>query len=128
MTTETPTDDQSNAIEEAPEEKKLEIVGSENPHSATFVIRDEDHTLGNSIRHVLAQDNRVELVGYSIPHPLENKMHLRIQTLPLAADRTPSTFTAADALQFGCNGIKERAEHMRSVFDAALEAYEAEQS
>ena len=116
-----------NEIEAAPEEKKLEIIGSDSAHAATFVIRDEDHTLGNSLRHVLAQDERVELVGYSIPHPLDNKLHLRIQTLRYDADRSPSNFSAVDALQFGCEGLKSRADHMRSVFDQALNDFRNEQ-
>ena len=124
---EVPPEETETEIEEAPEEKKLEIIGSDSKHAATFVIKDEDHTLGNSIRHVLAQDERVELVGYSIPHPLDNKMHVRIQTLPYDINRAPSNFSATDALQFGCEGLKARAAHIRDVFDQALLDFQKEQ-
>ena len=45
---------------------------------ATYVLIDEDHTLGNALRYMLAKRDDVELVGYSIPHPSENKLNLRI--------------------------------------------------
>ncbi len=42
---------------------------------------DEDHTLGNSLRNILSQRADVEFCGYSIPHPSENKLNLRLQTI-----------------------------------------------
>lgn len=42
--------------------------------------RDEDHTLGNALRHVLMQNKEVDFCGYSVPHPSEPKMNLRLQT------------------------------------------------
>ena len=36
-------------------EHKLQVQTGETPASATFVLGDEDHTLGNSLRHVLMQ-------------------------------------------------------------------------
>ena len=42
--------------------------------------RDEDHTLGNALRHVLMQNDEVDFCGYSVPHPSEPKMNLRLQT------------------------------------------------
>ncbi|WFD39334.1 RNA polymerase subunit AC19 [Malassezia japonica] len=40
---------------------------------------DEDHTLGNALRYMLMKDPRVEFCGYTIPHPSESKIHMRIQ-------------------------------------------------
>ena len=49
--------------------------------SSTFVFGDEDHTLGNALRHCLQQRTAdVEFCGYSVPHPTEPYMHLRLQT------------------------------------------------
>ena len=48
---------------------------------ATYVFYDEDHTLGNSLRYILSQRPDVEFCGYSIPHPSENKLNLRLQTI-----------------------------------------------
>lgn len=65
--------------------------------AASFEFEEEDHTLGNALRYMIMkkyidppQNNafaakcpcspEVELCGYSIPHPSEAKMNLRIQT------------------------------------------------
>lgn len=56
------------------------IVKGSLPDSQTFCIGDEDHTLGNSLRHILIRDHSVEFAGYSVPHPAEPVVHLRIQT------------------------------------------------
>ena len=39
----------------------------------------EDHTLGNMIRHQLLKDPNVIFAGYKNPHPLEHKIILRVQ-------------------------------------------------
>jgi len=48
---------------------------------ATFYFRDEDHTLGNSLRYVLSLTPHVSFVGYTVPHPSNPIMNLRIQTV-----------------------------------------------
>ena len=45
------------------------------------MFSNEDHTLGNMLRVVLSGHSDVEFVGYSIPHPSDTKMNLRLQTL-----------------------------------------------
>eukprot|EP00700_Malawimonas_jakobiformis_P001079 EC720323.1.p2 GENE.EC720323.1~~EC720323.1.p2 ORF type:complete len:113 (+),score=17.87 EC720323.1:87-425(+) len=47
---------------------------------ATFELSNEDHTFGNSIRYVLMRNREVTFCGYSIPHPSENQMNIRLQT------------------------------------------------
>ena len=56
------------------------------PNAAIFTINKEDHTLGNMIRHQLLKDPNVLFAGYKNPHPLENRILLRIQT---TSDYTP---------------------------------------
>ncbi|KAL3776184.1 hypothetical protein HJC23_008221 [Cyclotella cryptica] len=58
----------------------FELRGTGPPTSRTFVLGDEDHTLGNALRHVLIQDPRVNFAGYCVPHPSEPVVHLRVQT------------------------------------------------
>ncbi|KAL5206319.1 hypothetical protein ABZP36_034528 [Zizania latifolia] len=48
--------------------------------ASSFSIMEEDHTLANSVRFVLNQDPRVAFCGYSIPHPADNKVNIRVQT------------------------------------------------
>ena len=50
---------------------------------ATYVFNNQDHTLGNLLRVVLNGNADVEFAGYSIPHPSQAKMNLRIQTRTL---------------------------------------------
>lgn len=52
---------------------------SKDSSCTTFVIRGEDHTLGNALRYVVAKNPKTEFCGYSIHHPSDNKVHLRIQ-------------------------------------------------
>ena len=80
------------------------------PNASIFTINKEDHTLGNLIRYMtnyswpsritlldtssnfnilrcqLLKDPNVLFAGYKNPHPLENKVILRIQT---TSDYTP---------------------------------------
>ncbi|KAL1140076.1 hypothetical protein AAG570_000008 [Ranatra chinensis] len=50
------------------------------PNAAIFTINKEDHTLGNMIRNQLLKDPDVLFAGYKVPHPLEHKFVIRIQT------------------------------------------------
>lgn len=68
--------------EEQPQEEGLTIQQEQNDkRCATYVFNNEDHTLGNLLRTILSGHSNVEFVGYSIPHPSETKMNLRLQTL-----------------------------------------------
>ena len=66
--------------------------------SRTFVFYNEGHTLGNPIRTIMMQQQEVlswshgfregvEFCGYSVPHPVEAKMHLRVQTTGLGQEQ-----------------------------------------
>jgi len=62
-------------------EKKITIEkDTKVPHAAIFTVNKEDHTLGNMIRMQLLKDPHVLFAGYKVPHPLEHKFILRIQT------------------------------------------------
>ncbi|XP_044757789.1 DNA-directed RNA polymerase II subunit RPB11 [Coccinella septempunctata] len=56
------------------------------PNAAIFTVNKEDHTLGNMIRNQLLKDPNVLFAGYKVPHPLEHKFVIRIQT---TADYSP---------------------------------------
>lgn len=69
------------------EEKKIiKEQDTKVPNAAIFTINKEDHTLGNMIRNQLLKDPNVLFAGYKVPHPLEHKFILRIQT---TSDYTP---------------------------------------
>lgn len=91
---------------EGEEEHKVEIVG-DDPTCVTFTFTDEDHTLGNALRYVLMKNKAVELCGYSIPHPSDNKMNLRLQTY-----KKPATQVLHEAIA----QLKEMAETIKTKF------------
>ncbi|KAG1731846.1 RBP11-like subunits of RNA polymerase [Suillus paluster] len=47
--------------------------------AATYQIFDESHTIGNALRWMIMKNPKVEFCGYSVPHPSENHIQLRIQ-------------------------------------------------
>jgi len=58
----------------------FELRGTGPATSRTFVLGDEDHTLGNALRHVLINDARIDFAGYCVPHPSEPVVHIRVQS------------------------------------------------
>jgi DNA-directed RNA polymerases I and III subunit RPAC2 len=46
-----------------------------------------DHTIGNSLRHIIMRQPETDFCGYSVPHPYEPKMNLRVQSHGLPAIR-----------------------------------------
>lgn len=98
---------------EKEEESKLEISGTDET-CLTFVIRDEDHTLGNALRYVLMKNPDVRFCGYSIPHPSENIMNIRVETY---------RESAADLFRKALLGLRAMSEHMKTSFTAELEDY-----
>lgn len=64
-------------------EKKITIAkDTKVPNAAIFTVNKEDHTLGNLLMHQLLHDPQVLFAGYKVPHPLEHKFVLRVQTTP----------------------------------------------
>ncbi|RUP25356.1 DNA-directed RNA polymerase [Jimgerdemannia flammicorona] len=61
----------------------------------TFSLKDEDHTLGNALRYMIMKNPEVDYCGYSIPHPSEAKMNIRVQT----TDRTSAIEVMDKGLQ-----------------------------
>ena len=49
-------------------------------HTSVFVINKEDHTFGNAVKMMLLRNPKVRYVAYRKPHPLENKIEIKIQT------------------------------------------------
>lgn len=45
----------------------------------TLELLDEDHTLGNALRHMILKNPDVKFCGYALPHPNERKINFQIQ-------------------------------------------------
>ncbi|TXG74230.1 hypothetical protein EZV62_002809 [Acer yangbiense] len=82
--------------------------------NATFSITDEDHTLANAIRFTLNQDSRVSFCGYSIPHPSDALVNVRVQT---------SGDPAREVLKDACLDLMLMCRHVRSTFDKAVDDF-----
>ena len=67
---------------EVAEEDKLKIIPDkeDGKFNCTYTFQNEDHTLGNILRYTLMKDPNTLFCGYSIPHPSEDLMNVRLQT------------------------------------------------
>ncbi|KAK6247157.1 hypothetical protein QUC31_018722 [Theobroma cacao] len=84
--------------------------------AATFSLTEEDHTLANAVRFTLNQDPRVTFCGYSIPHPSNARVNIRVQT---TGDPAREVFKDA------CQDLMLMCRHVRSGFDKAVEDFKA---
>lgn len=82
--------------------------------SATFVMKNEDHTLANALRNVIVNYTDVEFCGYSMPHPSEAKVHFRIQS---------TERSAIDILKAGLLDLKKMANELLRNFETELKAF-----
>jgi DNA-directed RNA polymerase I and III subunit RPAC2 len=106
----------------------FEVKGGDSPKNATFIFGNEvrncllklsdfdlmnvqDHTLGNSLRYVLMQRAETEFCGYSVPHPYEPKMNVRLQT-----NGSP----AVSVLVEGLKDLETAADYIQDVFGEAM--------
>ncbi|KAL1261289.1 hypothetical protein QQF64_006554 [Cirrhinus molitorella] len=95
----------------------LEMVRADGSDdgSVTFVLHEEDHTLGNSLRYMIMKSQDVEFCGYSITHPSESKINFRIQT----RDGVP----ASEPLRNGLNNLTEVCKHVLQTFETRMNAF-----
>ncbi|XP_029655339.1 DNA-directed RNA polymerases I and III subunit rpc19-like [Octopus sinensis] len=80
---------------------------------ATFIIQDEDHTLGNALTHVLSVQPGVEMYGYVMPHPSEREIHVNVQT--------KKDFSANDTFRKAVTDLRDIASVILERFDEAVE-------
>ncbi|XP_045617091.1 DNA-directed RNA polymerases I and III subunit RPAC2 isoform X1 [Procambarus clarkii] len=103
-------------INEKGSEKKLDwLTGpGQNEHCRTFVITGEDHTLGNALKHFIIQNSAVEFCGYTVPHPMERKIHVRIQTKGTPAEQV---------LRQALSELKEQNEAIKKMIQDEIKRY-----
>ena len=62
-------------------DKKVIIQPEEKlQNTCLFIINEEDHTFGNVVKMMLLRNPKIRYVAYRKPHPLENKIEIKIQT------------------------------------------------
>ena len=63
-----------------PEGKKKVECQTDEKLTALYTILLEDHTLGNMLKMMLLRNPKIRFAAYRKPHPLENKIEIKIQT------------------------------------------------
>ncbi|CAB4252498.1 similar to Saccharomyces cerevisiae YNL113W RPC19 RNA polymerase subunit AC19, common to RNA polymerases I and III [Maudiozyma barnettii] len=104
-------DEEEEDEEDQVDREKIKILPqatSEDGTSASFQILEEDHTLGNPLRYIIMKNPQVEFCGYSIPHPSENLLNIRIQTY--------GDITAVEALQKGLTDLMDLCDVVEEKF------------
>ncbi|XP_003741544.1 DNA-directed RNA polymerases I and III subunit RPAC2 [Galendromus occidentalis] len=96
----------------------LKIVHTnEDETCMTFLLENEDHTLGNALRCMIMKNPAVQFCGYAIPHPSERTIHVRIQMI---------NGSAIDALEKGFQDLRDMMEHIHATFEDTISAYKEE--
>ena len=99
-----------------PKEPTVALLPGTSASSVTFVISEEDHTLGNALRYAIARNPAVTFCGYSVPHPSEERINLRVQASGPGG--------AEAAFRRGLSDLSEIVDHIKSTFVAALDTQE----
>merc|ERR1712054_41644 len=92
---------------------------SEDENTLTFVLEDEDHTLGATLVDVLNRSALVTFAGYTIPHPSERKVQLCVQTLPSTTPKE-ALLAAAESLSNMCKSTEKLFTSKVEEFDNAM--------
>lgn len=94
---------------------RFKVVSNEDQgRCATFELLDEDHTLGNALRHMILKNPEVKFCGYALPHPNERKINLQIQVY---------AGEALDALEKGLRDLNEINKIIREKIEQASANY-----
>lgn len=93
-----------------------ELASDDNvgDRSKTFVFENEGHTLGNVLKSIICRYSDVQFCGYTVPHPAESIMHLRIQA--------NKNVKAIDVLRRGLEDLEKVCDHTITTFETAMEA------
>ncbi|RKF79968.1 DNA-directed RNA polymerases I and III subunit RPAC2 [Golovinomyces cichoracearum] len=107
------SDTEGYLFEEA--EERIRILAGSTETAASFEFKKEDHTLGNALRFIIMKNPDVEFCGYSIPHPSEPLMCVRIQTY--------KGTTAIQALEKGFDDLMELCDTVAEKFMEARQQF-----
>ncbi|KAJ5475900.1 hypothetical protein N7475_001629 [Penicillium sp. IBT 31633x] len=100
------------------EERQIVVLPGATETAASFQFEGEGHTMGNALRYAIMKNPAVEFCGYTIPHPSDPKMNVRIQT--------NDTTTALEALEKGFNDLMDLCDVVTEKFTAARDQFNAE--
>ncbi|KAL0482384.1 DNA-directed RNA polymerases I and III subunit RPAC2 [Acrasis kona] len=95
---------------------KIDVLDGPDASVATFIFHNESHTMGNSVRHMLMKNKKVSFCGYTVPHPLEAKMQLRLQC--------NDGYNAHDTLIESLGDLMHVTEHIMNTFNTRIQEFE----
>jgi|EP01083_Nonionella_stella_P072734 DNA-directed RNA polymerase II subunit RPB11 len=105
--------------EDNAEEKVTYASDTKVSNAGTFTFNKEDHTVGNLISQQLLRDSFVRFSGYRIPHPLVNKIEMKVQT-------TSSTLAPIDVLYNAVEDLIEETSTLEREAKTAIERWKKE--
>merc|ERR1712224_740964 len=88
-------------------EKTLD--GYKNIHCKTYQIEGEDHSFAIALRYFLHRNPHVEFCAYSIPHPADNLINIRIQTT--------GKVSTLEAMYDSLFDLKKMCQHVKTIFN-----------
>ncbi|GBG33626.1 DNA-directed RNA polymerase II subunit RPB11 [Hondaea fermentalgiana] len=103
--------------ESAVQELPLKYIDVTSANSKSYCFEKEGHTLGNSLRHMIVRQQHVDLCGYTIPHPMEDLYHMRIQT--------DGALDADTALDRGLTNLASLCDDLLKKVNDAHEAFDS---
>ncbi|KAJ6640369.1 putative DNA-directed RNA polymerases I and III subunit RPAC2 [Pseudolycoriella hygida] len=105
---------------------ELANEGEVSDSSKTFVFENEGHTLGNVLKSIIGRYPEVDFCGYTVPHPAESTMHLRIQVSKKSrvSDDSSQNIKAIDILVRGLKDVVAVCDHTEMKFDDAIQLFE----
>ncbi|PPR06831.1 hypothetical protein CVT26_003857 [Gymnopilus dilepis] len=104
-----------------PVEKIKLLKSSPDLSTATYQIHDESHTIGNALRWMLMKNPKVEFCGYSVPHPSENVINVRIQMYDNLSS-LDALVAALGELDKVCESVED--EYLKSLREGDFERWE----
>ena len=105
-------------LDEDLDERKITYApDTKVPNAGTFTLNKEDHTLGNLIRMQLLSDPNVHFVGYMMPHPLINRLEMKIQT-------TSGNVNPREVLLAAVEDLSNETAHLTEGFKRELAEFE----
>ena len=91
------------------------IDDTKQQNASSILVQNQDHTLGNVIRYQLLQDQRVRFAGYKKPHPLEEKIEIKVHT--------DGTVKPDEAVRDSCTKLNDELEKLSTEFKTELEKF-----
>ncbi|TQV94521.1 hypothetical protein V2A60_005561 [Cordyceps javanica] len=110
-------DEEDEEGEDEVEPQRVKILPGSTDTAASFEFIEEGHTMGNALRYIIMKNPDVEFCAYTIPHPSEAKMNIRIQTYE---------GTAIDALKKGLSDLQQVCDVVADEFSAKREQFNDE--